>query len=135
MRDSFGSLTAKQPETLTIDSNGTRGLVLNDYLASGLGGVRISSSVPGSLIVSLVEYGRDSRDGGLLYANPGTPMTAAGKVLTGSYNSFLGQSCRARVINTSDSIQAAAVSMTRYDGSVLLDEAAISLPAHGTQEV
>ena len=134
VRDEIGSLTSSQPPVLMVPAKGTRGLVLNDYLSAGLGNVKISSDTGESLIVNLLEYGRDS-SGSLQYASPSSPRQPLGTTLLGSYNSFLNQSCRIRVANSTAAAVSAEVTMTRFDGSVVLDKQNILVPARGAKQL
>ena len=131
VRDANGTLTVSQPPALGIPANGTRGLVLNEYLTSGLGNVQIDSDQPASLIVSVIEYGKNA-GGALLYANPNALSEALGNELRGSYNSFLGQACRLRVSSCASASTSAQVTMTRFDGTVLINQSPIMIPANGT---
>ena len=132
--DQFGNLTASQPPLLGIPPKGTRGLVLNEYLAAGLGNVQIDSDTVGSMIVNIVEYGR-SGDGSLLFGNPSSPRETLGSSLSNSYNSFLNQQCRLRVASDSAVAESANVTMTRFDGTVVLNMEGISVPANGALEL
>ena len=132
--DENGNAAATQPPDFQIPAKGTRGLVINEYLASSRGNVLMSTGESGSLMVNIVEYGR-AEDGSLLYASPNSAREALGSTLRGSYNSFREQSCRLRVASRSGDAEIAKVSMTRYDGTVLLDRVSITIPAAGEKEL
>ena len=134
VRDEMGSLATSQPPVLNIPANGTRGLVINHYLASALGNLQIDSDTLSSMVVSMIEYGRGV-NGSLLYANPSSPLEALAIDTRGTYNSFLGQACRIRVASCTASAETAEVSMTRYDGTVLLNKQSINVPASGALEL
>ena len=134
VRDATGTATASQPPLLGIPAKGTRGLVLNEYLASGLGNVQIDSDTTASMIVNLVEYGRTA-DGSLLYANPSSPSEALGATTSSSYNSFLNQACRIRVASCTNSEETAKVTMTRFDGTVVLNQQTVTVAANGAAEL
>ena len=133
VRDANGNPVASQPAVLGIPKNGTRGLVLNEALASGLGNVQIQSDSPESIVVNLIEYGRTA-DGSLEYANPSVPREAIGMTLRGSYNAFLNQECRQRISSASSVVENANITMTRSDGTVLVNGFGFSVPANGTVE-
>ncbi len=134
VRDENGTVTSNQPPLLGVPAKGTRGLVLNEYLASGLGNVQIDSDTTGSMIVNIVEYGR-ATDGSLLYANPSSPQEALGMNVSSSYNSFLNQACRVRVASCTAGTETAKVTMTRFDGTVVLNKQSITVPGNGSVEL
>ena len=134
VRDADGVLTGTQPPALGIPAKGTRGIVLNQFLATGLGNLQIDSDTVGSMVVNIIEYGL-AADGSLLYANPSSPQETLGNDIRGSYNSFLGQNCRTRVASCSNTSENAEVTMTRFDGTVLLNKQPIIIPANGSVEL
>lgn len=134
VRDANGVNTPQQPPVLALPAKGTRGIVLNEYLAAALGSVQISANTSGSLIVNIVEYGRGTA-GSLLYANPGSPQEPLGTDLRGSYNSFLGQACRLRAASVSGAQQDVQLNMTRFDGASVISGQTVTIPANGTVEV
>ena len=108
--------------------------MLNDYLPSDLGNLEIGSSAASSAIISIIEYGR-AENGSLLYANPTTLQEPLGVDLLGSYNSFLKQECAVRIANSSSLSQSAELTMTRHDGTVLIDRQLFEIPAFGAKEI
>jgi hypothetical protein len=132
--DQNGAPTPSQPPVVALEPLATTGIVLNEYLASGLGNVALGSDQNGTLMVNLVEYGRDV-DGRLLYANPSSPRQVLGDDIRGSYNSFLNQECRLRISSFSNLAQAVQITMTRFDGTVLLNNFPLAVSAFGAAEL
>ena len=70
-----------------------------------------------------------------MFTNPASASEAIGSTIRGSYNSFLGQSCRLRVNNGSSAPKQASVRMTRHDGTVVLSNLALQIPGFGSKEI
>jgi hypothetical protein len=134
IRDSAGNLASSQPPLFVLGPRATGGLVINQFLENSLGSITVDSDTVGSVIATRFEYGR-AVDGSLLYANPAKMTEAVGMDLRGSYNSFLNQECRLKVANNSNAAESADVTMTRFDGTLLLNSFGISVPANGSLEL
>jgi len=131
--DETGLPAPTSPSEIVLEPRATTNVLLNSFISSGFGSATIASDTPGSLVVSNLEYGLDD-SGNLMFALIGTPTEGAGEVLRGSYNNFLGQ-CRLRLANLMTTEQEAIVSMTRFDGEVVLESASVSVPGSGAVEM
>ncbi|MCB0322281.1 MAG: M23 family metallopeptidase [Bdellovibrionales bacterium] len=133
--DASGQEVSTQPLDIVISARGTGGLVLNDYAPNVLGSIVVTPrGSADALAAYMMSYGRTDR-GGLTYAGT-TPLTASPQSsLRGTYNSFLGQQCRIRVTSTGVTQQSARVSMTRFDGTRILERQRLRIPARGTVEL
>ena len=58
-----------------------------------------------------------------------------GTDIRGTYNSFLNQNCRLRIVSRSGNPEVAIVSMTRFDGTQVLTNLRLGVPAIGAAEV
>ena len=129
-----GSTTPVAPAAFILGPKATQHVVLNSYLASGLGNIIIDGDIDQSLIATLFTYGRAS-DGGLSFAYSSPARNGAGTAYRGSYNTFLGQSCIARIGNRSMGDQNATLTITRFDGTVLVNGTDFTVPANGATEL
>jgi hypothetical protein len=129
-----GSATTSAVPAITLAPMATVHVVLNSYLSSGLGNAVVDGDTAQSLIASLINYGR-AADGSLVFADNAPLRDGAGTAYRGSYNSYLGQSCRLLVGNTMSSDQDGTLSMTRYDGTVLINTSSVTVPGNGALEV
>jgi uncharacterized repeat protein (TIGR01451 family) len=134
VRNAAGEPTANQPESITLEPRATASVLLNEFLAEGLGIVGVDANAAGSIVVNRMEYGRTST-GSLTYANPLPLQQALGVTIKGSYNSYLEQQCRIRVANSSSSEQSVQVSVVRFSGETVLDGETLSVPANGAAEL
>lgn len=115
--------------SLTLAPHGTTHIVLNSFHANAIGNLTIDGDTVSSLIVNLIEYGLD--DVNNISFVKRTPATeGVGATQSSSYNSYLG-GCRLRLGNKSADAQDFTVSMTRFDGTALLDEVAQTIPGNG----
>jgi len=71
----------------------------------------------------------------LLYANPAYSVEPLRLVGNSSYNSFLGQNCRIRLANVSTNTESMSLSMTRFDGTMLLNSFSFNIVPEGTIEL
>ena len=133
VRDRDGNGAALQPPVITLGPKETTSIVLNAYLPNSLGNIRLSADHPSAIIVSMLEYGIE-QTGSLLFASVYAPKAPRGSVLRGSYNSFLGQGCIFRVSSLGFAANS-RLSITRFDGTKLLDEAPVFFLTAGTAEV
>ena len=134
IRDAAGNIVEGGEINLPIPAYGTRSLVLNGYLESGLGSIAVDAPVIESVVGQIIEYGRAS-DGALEYASP-TPLNeVTSSEYSGTYNSFLAQGCRLRVVNDDTSEITSTVSMLRWDGTSILSNLELPVPASGVSEL
>lgn len=106
--------------------------LITDTILNGQGGTAlIQGSVTGGLIATAMQYGRDT--GGHLLHMYGAPAEEAlGVALKGSYNTFLGQGCRLKVTNPTDTQRSITVKMRRNDGTDVLGSGVqLAVPARG----
>ena len=134
IRGGNGLLAAVQPPEFILAPHAAATFVLNHFLDEQAGVVKIFSDTSGSVIANRIEYGY-STDGSLTYASTSRPRGVLNSSGRGSYNSFLGQSCRMRAANLSARDNKTYLSMTRYDGIKLLDRREIIIPAHQVREI
>lgn len=131
--NSEGSLTDTQPGSITLGAHETIHVILNNYLASGLGKVQFSANRSRSIISSLFEYGLDST---LQFSFANVTEAKAGFGLTqqSSYNNFLGD-CRLRLANLTNSKRSTAVDLNRSDGTTVTFSSPVQVPANATVEL
>lgn len=131
--DSSGSPVQFQPLAIPIPPKASRHLVLNGSLPEAVGNVQIQADHPRAIVVTEMEYGLDAF-GLFRFASSSDPKAGFGEFQNVSYNNFLGE-CRLRVSNRSDSSKTSAISLTRYDGTILPIASPLNIPAHGAAEV
>ena len=108
-----------------------------DYVL-GLGSrgtITVQGSLPGSVLAEGIGYGR-TPTAGITYVFGDLLQPALGEVLSGSYNTYLGQDTELLVVNPTNSEQTASVTLLRSDSPATPEEQAastfsITLPAHG----
>ena len=107
-------------------------LVTDSTLGSGrIGMVTVKGSATSSIVSAMLNYGRLS-DSTLayVYATPG--QQPLGTVLSGSYNTYLGQTDQLMVLNLSSYSRNIAVTLTRADGKVVYSNSkALVIPKNG----
>lgn len=125
--------TLKQSIEDSLGARGTRHFIADGVLEHALGSARISVN-SGKLIATVMQYARTASAGiKNLYGIHG--REALGLVLGGTYNNFLSQSCALLVVNALPTAQTVSYSMTRYDGTVVVQSASLSLPGSGAVAV
>lgn len=124
LHDASYSLASYSSYHLIVDTilNGQKGIVV------------IQGDTTEGVIAVVMQYGRTASQGinymyGLALKQP------LGDVLRGSYNTFLEQGCRLQVVSDSESAQEVTLSMTRYDGTVVVEGMPLELSAHGLGEL
>jgi len=128
IRDAQGTVAGDL--NFEVDAKETSSLVLNDFLNSGLGSVTVTSDISGSLIVNLIEYGLEQESASLQFANPINLSEPLSNVLRASYNNFLNQECRLRLVNVSSVDEEGALTLTRFDGTVVASAESFLIPAN-----
>jgi hypothetical protein len=90
----------------------------------------ISGSRKGSLVTTAMnmDWHEDAR---LMNIYGLRSKPAVGSVLRGSYNTFLNQRCQLLLSNPTSQDAGASVTMTRYDGTVVLNAKRLYVPARG----
>jgi hypothetical protein len=131
--DSAGALTSSQPQSIVLPAKGSRHLVLNNYVSSGVGNVQLQASQPGAIAATLIEYGIDSA-GRFKFASASDPKAGNGQFQNASYNNFLGE-CKIRLSNLTSTSRQTAISMKRFDGASVTLTSPVTVPAHGVTEV
>lgn len=126
------SISIPQP-SLSLAPHSTSHIVLNSLHPDAIGNLTIDGSIVSSLIVNLIEYGLD--DANNISFVKRTPATeGVGATQSSSYNSYLG-GCRLRLGNKSANAQDFTLSMTRFDGTALLDEVEQTIPGNGVVDL
>ena len=121
--------------TVTLAPRSVRHLIMNEILGEDRRGVvTAKGNTSGSVIAEVMQY-KHASDGGLawLYGVPG--RTAAGAVLRGSYNTYIGQKSKIVIVNPTGQAQITGLTFKRNNGqsvslgSVIPDW--LEVPAHG----
>jgi len=105
---------------LTLNPYASQHLIMDEVLPNDVGRAEIKGSKRGSVVAVAMQYGRNPQLG-IDYLYGTHAKEPFGTTLNGSYNSYLGQSCRLYLSNTSDRFVKATVSVIRQDGTVVLD--------------
>ena len=105
-------------------------LIADEFIGGRMGLARVKGNLPSSVTAVAMHYIR-SADGGVryMYGIPG--REALRTVLRGSYNTYLGQESSLLISNPNDSTQSANISLTRSDGTSVLLEQPVLVPANG----
>jgi hypothetical protein len=130
--DKDGAASATQPGVITLAPMQTTHVIMNGFIENGLGAVQLQPDTPSSLIVSRLEYRLDAA-GNLTNADSSQPRSVSGLKLRTSYNNFLGD-CRLRLAN-SGRFQGVLVTMTRSDGTKILNNWPVVIRGNGVAEV
>ena len=119
--------------SIALGPKASHHVITDSILIAGLGTANVKSSNKESMIVTAMHYGRTST-GGIenIYGILG--KEALGTKLKGSYNSYLNQDCSLLLSNPKSQVVEAQISMTKYDGTKVLDSELIEIPAFGTEE-
>ena len=115
---------------LELSPKSSRHLIMDEILPNSMGVAFVEGDKLGSLVVTGMHYGRES-DLGIKYMYGLSAKQALGNKLRSSYNTFLNQNCSMRLVNTSSSNVSASVSISRSDGTKLLDSQLVEVPARG----
>ena len=114
--------------SVALPPYGTEHIITDNILQGRTGIAEIQGST--ATIALAMHYGRTPW-GGADYVYGVQAREALGQSLKGSYNTFLNQSCRLLLANPTAQTQDVNVSMTRFDGSTVLAEGSVTVPAHG----
>jgi hypothetical protein len=131
--DQAGTPTTRQPGTITLSPKSTRHIVLNQYLAYGIGKVQIEPNIQLSVIAELLEY-RQTDAGQFVSASAGELRSGFGPVAEGSFNDFLG-GCRARLANISAAPISIGVGLNDSSGGPLTLASPVTIPGNGVSEI
>jgi hypothetical protein len=123
--------TALSTKNYTLPAKGSIHIVADTVLNGDVGSALVDAAATGGVIVNSLHYGRTT-SGGINFIYETSGIQTLGSVLRGSYNTYLGQECDLYLMNSSASAQTAAITMTRSDGTVVLNGEVQALPAHGT---
>jgi hypothetical protein len=105
--------------------------LITDTVLNGSKGLAvIESDQPNSAAVVAMQYKR-TPSLGISYLYGIKAEQALGTVLKGSYNTYLSQGCRLLLSNPGESARKVNVSMTRWDGTVVVPGLEINVAAHG----
>jgi len=124
-------------ESFNLADHETRHVILNAYIEGDIGSISLTSGVNGSLYASLMSYGHDINDE---FSNVTAWRTdsPAGSELSGSYNTYLGQSCEMFLQNTKAETVDVTISMTRVGGEAINHSTLnvpLSMPEHSTRVI
>jgi len=111
----------------------TEHLILNQFLPSSLGTVRIGKSSSQSLLVSLFQYGLGN-SGLVENIYKVSSREGLGAELQGTYNTFLGQGCSLFIANRRASSQEMNIRVTRFDGASVVGGETVTVPGNGVFE-
>ncbi len=117
-------------ETLSpeLDAYASQHIILDSILTNAKGIVTVDGSAAGSTVATVMSYGRTATNGiSFLYGIQATQPL--GTALRGSYNTYLGQSCRLLVSSTT--AQTVQISVTRSDGTELLENSEQEVAENG----
>ena len=93
--------------------------------------VTVKGNTTSSIVSATLNYARLS-DGTLAYMYAAPGQQALGTVLSGSYNTYLGQTDQLMVLNLSSYSKNIAVTLTRSDGTVVYSNSkALVMPRKG----
>lgn len=119
---------------VAIPPQGSRHLVLNEFLENAVGTVSVEANKPLSVLANVLEYGLNAQQG-LAFAGAGGAKAGFGRFSKVSYNSFLG-GCRLRLVNVSGAPSSAQLSAIRYDGTAIpISASPVVVPGNGLEEV
>lgn len=124
-----GSVTT----TVTVKPLGTTHVVLNEYVANGIGNVQIDPAVASSIIAEYFEYGLNNNQTLKMVTNTAMKVPV-GTALRGSYNNFLG-GCTLKLANSVSTDETVALTMKRYTGESISVASPRTVPANGLLEV
>ncbi len=123
--DTVIELDAHSSHHLITDSLFSKRLLAHNlYNSQGI--AIIDSKTPESVIATVMQYGRDENLK-LKYLYGIQAREAFGKTLRGSYNTFLDQGCSLLLTSPSNLIENATISMTRSDGTVVVNKEPVSI--------
>ena len=117
----------------TLSGHGSAHIIMDSLLPQTIGAARIAAQGSGKIIATVMQYGRTAT-AGINYLYGIHAKEPLGTVMRGSYNNFLSQGCRIILVNGSNLAQDASISMTRFDGTVVLNNQSVTLTGNGTVE-
>jgi len=127
--------TAVATQTFAIPAYGSQHLIADSIISHQLGSATVGGTgVTGSIIATAMHYGRTAT-AGINWIYGVAAKQALGSNLRGSYNTFLNQSCDLILVSSDATAHDSSVSMTRYDGTVVLAGQVVTVPGHGTARV
>ena len=117
-------------KTHNLKAYSTEHLNLETFVANTVGLLVVKASQPGSIIGSVVHYGRNDT-GGIrnLYAMPLWEPVATS--LKGSYNTYLKQGCTLYLSNSGSSNEKVTIGMKQSAGSNSGSAYTVTVPGHG----
>lgn len=124
----------KETKNLTLPAHGSEHIVVNGILNSEIGSATIKGSVAEGVIAVAMHYGKSEEvvHYSIDHVYGVIAKQTLGKVTKGTYNTFLGQSCELQLVNASKDAVTTSIKMTRLDGTSVLSNRLISIPAKGT---
>ena len=117
-------------KTYSLKAYSSAHLQLDTLLGNSTGLLTAKGSHTGSLIASVVHYGR-TESGGVrnLYAVP--MREPIGAAFRGSYNTYLNQGCRLYLGNASSAKETVTVSLKQNDGGSPINDYSLTVPGRG----
>lgn len=91
----------------------------------------VDGDTAGSIVAVGMHYGRNASLG-INFVYGILAKQALGTVMRGSYNTFLAQNCTLVLVNPTATARNVSVSMTRFDGTAVITNQVINVPAFGT---
>lgn len=116
-------------DRIYLAPHATAHVIADPYLQGGRGSVHIDAN--DAIIAQVMHYGRNEQ-GSIEFLYGASAKEPLGTVLRGSYNTFLNQGCQLRIVNASHLPQRAQVTLTRYDGTEVLNGESIEIKAQAT---
>ena len=117
-----------------LPARSTRHVIVNGIVSTGLVNVRVDSDTESSVVAQVLVYGRTASLG-LGFTDAVTLSEGSGLTTRSSYNSFLNQDCRLLVANRTSSGKTGTVTMTRFDGTVLLNAQPVAVAGNGVTTI
>lgn len=118
---------------LSLAPRQTRHIITDEILPRALGSATVTGSVPQSLLVVGMHYGRDAEESVTwMYGANGT--RAFDNEVSGAYNTFINMGCGAILTNTSPIAEQVFATTIRNDGTPVRINDGFTIPANGTAE-
>ncbi len=118
----------------SLPAHGSKHIIADGILMGSHGIVILHGSEPGSLMGTVMQYGRTATGGlNFLYGIQALEPTSA--VMKGTYNTFLAQGCELLVLNVTEKSQKAELDLVRYDGTKVRKDEKLTIPARGMRHL